>query len=133
MKRWLPLLWIAIIAVTGRILANRLDSIEFDDVIGQLWLQPRSAVAGALACSAGIYLLVGTYEGIALRLATGRHRFLLALRTALIANPIGRAVGMAVVSGGTLRYRMYAAAGLSARQVGTIIVIATLPYLLAVG
>src|SRR5690606_20354494 len=78
-------------------------------------------------------MLVGVYEGIGLRLVSGRHLFLLPLRTALIANPIGRAIGLAIVSGGALRYRMYSAAGLSARQVAALIVVVAMPYVFAVG
>ena len=56
-----------------------------------------------------------------MRLASGREMYGLAFRTALISNPIARAIGLALVSGGALRYRMYAAAGLSAREVASVV------------
>jgi glycosyltransferase 2 family protein len=132
-KRWAPLLWISIIAVAAWILIERLQAIDFDDVLLQLRAQPLSTVLSALACCVGIYTLVGVYEGIGVRFVTGRSMFAHAFRTALIANPIGRAIGVSLVSGGALRYRMYSAYGLSARQVAAIIVIAAMPYLFAVG
>ena len=95
--------------------------------------QPRSAVLIALACCIGAYALVGIYEGIAVRLVTGRRMFVMPLRTALIANPIGRAIGFAIVSGGALRYRFYSAAGLFVPQVAAIIVTVAMPYFFAVG
>ena len=67
-----------------------------------------------------MYTTVGLYEGIAVRLASGRNLRRQAFRTAVIANPLGRAIGVAMVSGGALRYRMYAPEGLSIREVGAI-------------
>jgi uncharacterized membrane protein YbhN (UPF0104 family) len=66
-------------------------------------------------------------------MATGKHLWVTAFRTAIIANPISRAIGMALVSGGALRYRMYAGSGLSAREVATVVVIAAMPYFFSVG
>ena len=39
----------------------------------------------------------------------------------------------ALVSGGALRYRMYAAVGLSARQVASVVLLAAMPYFFSVG
>lgn len=133
MKRWTPLLWLSIIAVAAWILTERLQAIDFGDVLRQLRAQPLSTVLAALACSIGIYTLVGVYEGLGVRLASERSMFAHAFRTALIANPLGRAIGAAIVSGGALRYRMYSASGLSARQTTAIVVIVAMPYFFAVG
>jgi uncharacterized membrane protein YbhN (UPF0104 family) len=67
------------------------------------------------------------------RMASGRKLYAVAFRTAIIANPIGRAIGLALVSGGALRYRMYAASGLSAREVASVVVLAAMPYFFSVG
>ena len=53
--------------------------------------------------------------------------------TALIAFPLGHAVGQAMLSGGALRYRMYTPAGFSATEVGATVLLANLPYALAFG
>jgi uncharacterized membrane protein YbhN (UPF0104 family) len=53
--------------------------------------------------------------------------------TALIAFPLGHAVGQALLSGSALRYRMYAPAGFSATEVGATVLLCGLPYLLAFG
>ena len=44
-------------------------------------------------------------------------------RTALIAFPIGHAIGQMMLSGGALRYRMYTPAGFSAMEVGATVLI----------
>jgi uncharacterized membrane protein YbhN (UPF0104 family) len=133
MKKWAPLLWIPILALAAWVLADRLRSIDFQDVKQQLQALPTGTVLTGALFSIGVYALVGFYEGIAVRLASGRRMYALALRTALIANPLGRAIGLALLSGGALRYRMYAAAGLSAKEVASIVVLAAMPYFFGVG
>jgi uncharacterized membrane protein YbhN (UPF0104 family) len=133
MRKWAPLLWLSIAGVAAWALVDRLREVQFREIIAQLQAQPSSAVLSALACSAGVYALVGIYEGIAVHMASGRRLFLLPLRTALIANPLGRAIGFAVLSAGALRYRLYSAAGLSLAQIATVIVIVVMPYFFAVG
>ena len=133
MKRLLPVLWLLIISAAAWILADRLRTVDFTDVAAQLRALPRSVVLAALACSTGVYALVGLYEGFAVRIAAGRRMPLQAFRTALIANPIGRAIGIAMVSGGALRYRVYSALGLGARQIAAVILLVAMPYVIAVG
>jgi uncharacterized membrane protein YbhN (UPF0104 family) len=133
MKKWAPLLWIPLIGLAGWVLIDRLQSIDFHDVKEQLLAFPATTVLIGIGFSAGVYALVGIYEGIAVRIASGKRMRLIAFRTAIIANPLGRAIGLALVSGGALRYRMYAAAGLSARQVASIVLLAAMPYFFSVG
>jgi uncharacterized membrane protein YbhN (UPF0104 family) len=133
LRKWAPLLWLSIAGLAAWVLIDRLRAVQFHDVVAELRAQPVSAVLAALACCAVVYSLVGIYEGIGVRIASGRHMFVVPLRTALIANPIGRAIGVAIVSGGALRYRFYSAQGLSAAQVAAVIVLVAMPYVFAVG
>lgn len=132
-KRLAPLVWLTLIGAAAWVLTHRLRAVDFNEVAAQLRGAPVGVVLAGLACSAGVYALVGLYEGVAVRLATNRRMIWHPLRTALIANPIGRALGVAIVSGGALRYRLYAACGIKPRHVGAIIVLVAMPYLLAVG
>ncbi len=132
-KRFLPLLWLSIAAVAAWVLVHRIEAIDFDDVLQHLRAVPTPIVIAALLCSAGVYTSVGLYEGIAVRLASGRNLRRQAFRTAVIANPVGRAIGVAMVSGGALRYRMYTPEGLSLRQVGAVVLLVSMPYVFGVG
>ena len=132
-NRFAPLVWLAIAAVAIWVVAQRIGEIDFDEVLRDLGAVPMPLIIGALLCSAGVYATVGLYEGIAVRLASGRNLRRQAFRTAVIANPLGRAIGVAMVSGGALRYRMYAPEGLSIREVGAIILLVAMPYVFGVG
>jgi len=133
LKRFAPLVWLSIAGVAAWVLVQRIEQIDFDEVVQHLGAVPMPIVIAALFCSAGVYTTVGLYEGIAVRLASGRNLRRQAFRTAVIANPLGRAIGVAMVSGGALRYRMYAPEGLSIRQVGAIILLVAMPYVFGVG
>jgi phosphatidylglycerol lysyltransferase len=133
LKRALPLVWLSFAAAAAWVLIDRIEAIRLADIVRHLGAVPPSVVIGALACSAAVYASIGVYEGRAVRLASGRKMFWHAFRTALTANPIGRAVGVAMVSSGALRYRMYAPEGLSIRQVGAVVVLMTMPYIFGVG
>ena len=133
LRRFLPLVWLSIAAIAAWVVVHRIEDIDFDQVLQQLSEVPRSIVIAALLCSAGVYTTVGLYEGIAARLASGRTLRRQAFRTAVIANPLGRAIGVAMVSGGALRYRMYAPEGLTIREVGAIILLVAMPYVFGVG
>jgi uncharacterized membrane protein YbhN (UPF0104 family) len=132
-NRFAPLVWLSIAALAIWVVAQRIGEIDFDEVMRDLAAVPMPIVIAALLCSAGVYTTVGLYEGIAVRLASGRNLRRQAFRTAVIANPLGRAIGVAMVSGGALRYRMYAPEGLSIREVGAIILLVAMPYVFGVG
>jgi uncharacterized membrane protein YbhN (UPF0104 family) len=132
-RRFLPLLWIAIAALAAWVVFRRLEKIDFQDVAEHLGSVPLPTIITALLCAAGVYTTIGLYEGIAVRLASGRTLRWQAFRTAVIANPLGRAIGVAMVSGGALRYRMYAPEGLSLKQIGAVILLVAMPYVFGVG
>src|SRR5678815_1735489 len=133
LRRFLPLVWLSIAAGAACVLIQRIEEIDFEDVAQHLSSVPLPVVIMALLCSAGVYTTVGLYEGIAVRLASDRNLRWQAFRTAVIANPLGRAIGVAMVSGGALRYRMYAPEGLSLKQVGAVILLVAMPYVFGVG
>jgi glycosyltransferase 2 family protein len=133
LKRFAPLVWLSIAALAAWVLVHRMEEIDFDQVLLDLRAVPVPIMLVALLCSAGVYTTVGLYEGIAVRIASGRNLRRQAFRTAVIANPLGRAIGVAMASGGALRYRMYAPEGLSIRQVGAIILLVAMPYVFGVG
>lgn len=133
MKKWAPLLWIPLIGLAVWVLIDRLQSIDFGDVKEHLLDFPATTVLIGMTFSAAVYALVGLYEGIAVRIASGKRIPRIAFRTAIIANPLGRAIGLALVSGGALRYRMYSTEGLTARQVTSIVLLAAMPYFFSVG
>jgi phosphatidylglycerol lysyltransferase len=120
-------------AAAGWVLWNTFQKISFADVLAQMRALPASKLALAALCAAGAFTTVALYEVAVVRYVKhciGRARPML---TALIAYPLGHAVGQAMLSGGALRYRMYTPAGFSATEVGATVLLAVMPYALAFG
>jgi phosphatidylglycerol lysyltransferase len=132
-RKWLPAVGIAILLAIAVLLWDRIRSIDFHDVLAQIRSLPPSTLVAAVALAACAYTLVGIYEGLALAYLTGQRRMAYAIRTTWIANPIGRAIGAPLLSSTALRYRFYSALGLDAKQVGGVVVLLSLSYVLAVG
>ncbi|HEY4369591.1 MAG TPA: YbhN family protein [Steroidobacteraceae bacterium] len=133
LKKFSPLLWLVMAFVAAWILWRHLHDTDFDAIAAQLATVSPWTVAGAVGCCALSYLLVGLYEGLAVRVASGRRERSAAFVTALIANPIGHLIGAAMFSGGALRFRRYISIGLTPKQIAAVVTLAMMPYLLAIG
>jgi uncharacterized membrane protein YbhN (UPF0104 family) len=115
------------------VLWRTFQRIHFADVLKQIVEVPRGTLAAAALCAAGAFATLASYEVVVVRYVKhciGRAKPVI---TALIAFPLGHAVGQAMLSGGALRYRMYTPAGFSATEVGATVLLANLPYALAFG
>jgi len=102
-------------------------------VLQQIVSVPRGTLAAAAFCAMGAFATLASYEIVVVRYVKhciGRAK---PVMTALIAFPLGHAIGQAMLSGGALRYRMYTPAGFSATEVGATVLLANLPYALAFG
>jgi uncharacterized membrane protein YbhN (UPF0104 family) len=120
-------------ALAAWVLWRTFQRINVADVFAQMRAVPASTLALAALCAAGAFATLACYEVAVVRYVKhgiGRAKPMV---TALIAFPLGHAVGQAMLSGGALRYRMYTPAGFSATEVGATVLLANLPYGLAFG
>jgi phosphatidylglycerol lysyltransferase len=83
-----------------------------------------------MGCSLLALILMGLYEARALREAGRPLGVLRPMLVTAIAAPIGHSVGLATLTGGAMRYRLYAPLGIPASTIGTVIVYTALPYVL---
>jgi uncharacterized membrane protein YbhN (UPF0104 family) len=115
------------------VLYRTFQRIEPADVLRKMAETPRAKLLLAAACAAGSYFTIALYEGIAVRYV---KRWLGVVRpavTALIAFPIGHALGQMLLSASAMRFRMYTPLGFSAVEVGATVLMCALPYGLAFG
>lgn len=75
----------------------------------------------AFACAAGSYLCLTGFDTLAIRTLGKRVAYPKIALTSFISLGIGHTVGVAVLSSGALRYRLYSGFGLSAGDVGKVI------------
>ena len=115
------------------VLIRTFQRINPGDVLQQMRAVSAGTLAAAALCAAGAFATLATYEIVVVRYVKhciGRAK---PVMTALIAFPLGHALGQAMLSGGALRYRMYTPAGFTATEVGATVLMANLPYALAFG
>jgi uncharacterized membrane protein YbhN (UPF0104 family) len=91
------------------------------------------ALVAAAACAFGALFMLSLYEIVVVRYVKHYIGRVKPMITALITFPLGHAVGQAMLSGGALRYRMYAPVGFSAMEVGATALLCNLPYALGFG
>lgn len=124
---------IMIAALAGYVLYRTFQRISLAEVLANVRAVPGGVLLLAALCAGGAYLALATYEVVVVRYVKhciGRAKPMI---TALIAFPLGHAVGQAMLSGGALRYRMYTPAGFTAIEVGATVLLSNLPYALGFG
>ena len=118
-----PIASFVIIAIAAIVLWRKLSEVDPSGVAASFTAISGSALMLAGLFTAGAFLSMALYEVQMLRylrpLAGWQRPFL----TALIAYPIGHAVGLGAFSGGAIRYRIYSAAGYSASDIGKLILL----------
>jgi uncharacterized membrane protein YbhN (UPF0104 family) len=122
-----------IAGLAAYVLYRTFQRISIADVLAKMIETPPYALALAAACVVGVFTVLALYEIAVVRYVKhciGRAKPVI---TALIAFPLGHAVGQAMLSGGALRYRMYTPAGFSALEVGAAVLLCNFPYALAFG
>lgn len=133
LQRYSWLLWIAIAAIALSVLWQRLRNIDAAAIVHLILNTSALTLLSATLCCLGVNVLAGLYEGIAVRKVTGRRGWLQPGIVASVANPIGHVIGNAVLGSGALRYRLHSAAGLNVAQIGGVIVLTAMPFLLGLG
>jgi len=122
-----------IAGLAAYVLFRTFQRISIAEVLANMRRVPTGTLMLAAACTAGALLTLALYEIVVVRYVkhcVGRARPMI---TALIAFPLGHAVGQAMLSGGAIRYRMYSPAGFTAMEVGATALLCNLPYALGFG
>jgi glycosyltransferase 2 family protein len=82
---------------------------------------PSLSLALAFLCAAASYLCLSCFDTLAIRYLGRDLPYRKILLTSFVSLGIGHTVGVAALSSGTLRYRLYSGFGLSGADVGKII------------
>ncbi|MBM5812435.1 MAG: UPF0104 family protein [Gammaproteobacteria bacterium] len=132
--RWLPALAsIVVIVLAGFVLWREVRNVRPNEVMAAFATIPAQSLLLAGLLTAVAWLALALYEVRMLRYLRPRTGWRRPFVTALIAYPLGHAIGFGAFSGGAIRYRLYTAAGFTAADVGRLIVLSVMPYAAGVG
>jgi uncharacterized membrane protein YbhN (UPF0104 family) len=129
LRQFLPIIVsVAIVTLAGKVLVGTLRHIRYDEVVATLHAIPIFELCIGLVFVAGLYSALATCEMAIARYVAGPVSERRALLGALLAAPIGHAIGWGAVSGAAIRYRIYAAAGMRPLEIGKFALLASIPY-----
>jgi uncharacterized membrane protein YbhN (UPF0104 family) len=128
-----PVASFAIIAIAAVVLWRKLAKVDPSGVAASFAATPGSALVLAGLFTAGALLAMAIYEVQMLRYLRPTAGWQRPFLTALIAYPIGHAVGLGAFSGGAIRYRIYSAAGFGAADIGKLILLSVMPFASGLG
>ena len=128
-----PVASFAIIAIAAGVLWRKLAKVDPSGVAASFAATPGSALVLAGLFTAGALLAMAIYEVQMLRYLRPTAGWQRPFLTALIAYPIGHAVGLGAFSGGAIRYRIYSAAGFGAADIGKLILLSVMPFASGLG
>ena len=132
-RDWLmPAFTLLIFCVALWVLDRSLHHIRWGHVLERLADTPGLSVLWSLLCVAGSYAMLTLYDFLALRVIGHRLPYLRVAKTSFIAYSIGHSVGLSSISGGSIRLRRYTDDGLSALEIGGVVLLCTLTFALGV-
>lgn len=121
-------MFVAAVAVLYRELGNT----RWIDIVGHFEALSRTQILAALALTAASYLVLTAYDFLALHYVRRRLRVRDTLFASFVAYAFSNSIGFALVSGGSLRYRIYSGLGVRPVAIGEIVVFCTVTYSLGV-
>jgi phosphatidylglycerol lysyltransferase len=107
-------------------------AVHIKDIRAAVAAIPAAHLLLASGLVIGGYLALTLYDLLALRYLKSDIPYPRIALASFIAYAFGHTIGLSVVSGGSVRYRIYSAAGLSAAEVGSAIFMVALTFTLGI-
>lgn len=113
---------IVIICIALWFLHRELAGLSLNAILSHIKSVPVAAILASVGFAACSYMLLTGYDAAGLRYLGCRVPYLRSALTSFMAFAVAHNVGVAALSGGSIRYRLYTLAGLSAPQIARLIV-----------
>jgi uncharacterized membrane protein YbhN (UPF0104 family) len=114
------------------VLIREFVSVSPREVIARIAALPAPHVLAAAGLTVASYGLLIGYDFLALRYVGRRLRTRDVLYASFASFAFSNSIGLQLLSGGSLRYRIYSGLGLNAVEIGEIVVFCTFTYVLGV-
>lgn len=129
LRGWLPavvalLLTVMVLAAIRQLLRE----VSYAELVAVLRSTPASAIALSLLATAASYLALMGYDWSGLRYVGARVPARVVALASFSGYALGNTVGLGVLTGGAVRMRLYAAAGIDAGRIGQVIAFIALAF-----
>jgi phosphatidylglycerol lysyltransferase len=133
-RKWLgPIASVLVLALALIVLTRLTHALRLRDILDGFYSIPWSALLASGGLAASSYMVLTTFEVLAVRNAGRRLGYLTPALTSFVAYAVGHNIGVSALSGGAVRYRSYSLIGLSASEIAQIIAFSTLTFALGAG
>ncbi len=113
-------------------LHHELKDLPPEAILGHIRSMPLSRLILAVVFAACSYLVLTGYDAVGMQYIGRKLTYRQTAQTAFMAFAIGNNVGVAALSGGSIRYRMYSLLGLSGFEIAKIILFISVTFALGV-
>jgi uncharacterized membrane protein YbhN (UPF0104 family) len=114
------------------VLVREFDGVSLHAVLDRLAAMSPQQIAAAAVLTVASYLLLTGYDILALRYAGHRLPLRDVMFASFTAFALSNNVGFQILSGGSIRYRLYSRLGLNAIAIGEVVAFCTLAYALGI-
>lgn len=114
------------------VLVREFRGVSLHAVLDRLVAMPPQRIAAAAALTAASYLLLTGYDMLALRYVGRRLKLRDVVFASFTAFTLANNVGFHILSGGSIRYRLYSRLGLNAVAIGELLAFCSFAYALGV-
>jgi uncharacterized membrane protein YbhN (UPF0104 family) len=114
------------------VLAREFANVSPRDVLARLQALPANRILAAAGLTMASYVLLSGYDFLALLYIGRRLRLCDVLYASFASFAFSNSIGFQLLSGGSLRYRIYSGLGLKAVEIGEVVVFCTFTYVLGV-
>ena len=129
-----PVLSIGLFAGALIVLATLLREVDANAVVAAFTAMPASVVALSILFTGLSYLALTGYDGLALRqIGAVGVPYSTAAIGSFTSYAISYTLGLPLLTAGTVRYRVYGGAGLSAPQIAALTLVCTVTFWLGMG
>ena len=130
LKRLTPLLSVALFAAAGWALHGALQGHAIDDVAAHLDTLSVRQIAAAIVLTLASYVVLTGYEALAMRHVGCRLPYRKVALGSFVSYVFAHNIGVSLLTGGTVRYRIYSAEGVSSVDIAVITLLCTINFAL---
>lgn len=131
-RRLAPLAGLLLFALVLTGIAHALEKTHLHQILDAFQALPGKALLQALGLTLLSYLLLSGYDALALHHLGRRLPYPRVALTAFSAYALSHNIGPGLITGGSVRYRLYSVAGLTSSDIAAIIVLSALGFSLGV-
>ena len=130
LKKLSPLIGMALVGLAIAVVHHEVSIYHLQEIKNDLFGLPSYILASMIGLTLVSYLLLSLYDFLALEYTKEKLLYDRVLLTSFLSYGISNNVGHALLSGGSMRYRLYSSWGISTESIAKVIVFCSTTYIL---